>query len=291
MAVSAAVVLLIGVAAGAVRLLPWLVSPDVPWTLAGPFAEELWHRASETAVLVGLPVGAAIAAALFVESGAARSLMALGASPLRLSLSVAWIGSAFVVAGAALGLARFGGDSPGHFLWRLIDSGRAACEHESQSSRVDVPFVGAAWLCFADTPRFVGRVPGVRADLVFSALRVDETEGSGLDFRDLRVAGKLGVGESPELRFRAAAARVEGLTGFGRAQSRFAAAARGSLVAAIAALAAFAVAWFIVRRSVARPVLAASGAAVVAIVMLWVLREIDRRPSGAALPVASRGDR
>jgi len=291
MALSAAVVLAVGIGAGAVRLLPWFVSPDVPWSLAVPFAEELWRRASEVALLVGLPVGAAIAAALFVETGAARALMALGASPIRLALSVAQIGLVFVVLGTLVGFARLGDDSPGHFVSRLVENGRAACQGESHQKRVDVPFVGAAWLCFAEAPRFVGRVPGTRADLVFTALRVDESDVSGLDFRDLRVAGKLGETDSPVLHLRAATARVEGLAGFGAARTRSAAALRGSLVSGLATLAAFALAWLVVRHSVGRPIFAACGAAAAAVAMLLVLREVDRRPPGAALPVASRNDR
>src|SRR6185369_8255414 len=160
MALSAAVVLALGVGAGAVRILPWLVSPDIPWATALPFAEELWQRASEVALVVGLPVGAATAAALFVESGGARSLMALGASPWKLALSVGHVGLLCVVAGAALGSARLGGDSPGHFASRLIQTGRSACERDSNTTRADVPFVGVAWLCFPEAPRLAGRVPG-----------------------------------------------------------------------------------------------------------------------------------
>jgi hypothetical protein len=291
MVVSVAVVLAIGVGAGAVRLLPWLVSTEVPWSVAVPFAGELWQRANEAALLIGLPVGAAIAAALFVESGAARSLMALGASPTRLALSVAGIGLVFVAVGAALGLARVGGDSPGHFASRLIDKGRAVCESDSRESRVDVPFVGAAWLCFTEAPRFVGRVPGVNADLLFSARRVEENGASGLDFRDLRVAGKLGDPKSPVLRLRAGVARFERIAGFVPPPTRVAAATRGGIVSGVAALAAFALAWLVVRRSLNRPVFAASGAAVATMILLLAVREIDRRHPGAALPVASRSDR
>jgi hypothetical protein len=216
--------------------------------------------------------------------------MALGASPVRLALAVAEIGLVFVALGAAFGFARLGHDSPGHFVSRLIDSGRKACESSAQRSRVDVPFVGAAWLCFSEAPRFAGRVPGVGADLVFSALRVDENDASGLDFRDLRVAGKLGDSASP-LHLHAATARVAGLAGFGPARTRSAAALRGGLVSGLAALAAFALAWFVVRRSLARPIFAGCGAAAAAMLMLLLLREIDRRPPWAALPVASRNDR
>jgi hypothetical protein len=291
MALSAAVVLAVGIAAGLVRLLPWLVSPVVPLSLAVPFAEELWRRASEVAFLVGLPVGASIAAALFVESGAARSLMALGASPLRLALAVAVVGLVFVALGAVFGFTRLGHDSPGHFVSRLIESGRKACESDTKQARVDVPFVGAAWLCFAEAPRFVGRVPGVGDDLVFSARRVDENEASGFDFRDLRVAGRLGDAASPVLYVRASVARVGGLAGFGPAHTRSAAALRGSAVSGIAALAAFVLAWVVVRHSLARPIFAGCGAAAAAMLMLLLLREFDRRPPGAALPVAARNDR
>lgn len=291
MVLSAAIVFAFGVGAGMVRVLPWLLSPDVPWSTAIPFAEELWQRASEVALAVGLPVGAATAAALFVESGGARSLMALGASPGRLALAVAHVGLLFVVAAVALGSAQLGGDPPGRFAARLIRTGRVACEGAPNTSRADVPFVGAAWLCFRGAPRLAGRVPGMREDLVFSALRVEDNEAPGFNIDDLHIAGRLGEPARTAFRFHAATARVKGIGGFGADRSRWAGAMRGGLISGTATLASLALAWLVLRQSLSRPLHAACGAAAVAIALLLCLRELDERPFRAALPVASRSVR
>ena len=66
-AVAAVVVLSIGLAGGAIRLLPWLVAPAVPFGISAPFAEVLASAALEVALVVGLPVGAAVGTALFVD--------------------------------------------------------------------------------------------------------------------------------------------------------------------------------------------------------------------------------
>src|SRR6186713_2206673 len=59
---SVGVVLLVGVAAALVRLLPWLLSPDVPLPVALPFAKALLAVAFEAAFFVGVPAGCALGA-------------------------------------------------------------------------------------------------------------------------------------------------------------------------------------------------------------------------------------
>ena len=76
--VAAGVVLGIALGAGLVRLLPWLLSPEVPLRVALPFAKALTAVAIETAFFVGVPIGFCFAAAQSVERGEARALFALG---------------------------------------------------------------------------------------------------------------------------------------------------------------------------------------------------------------------
>ncbi|HEY5241342.1 MAG TPA: hypothetical protein VIJ22_07750, partial [Polyangiaceae bacterium] len=64
--VASGAIALVGVVAGAVRLMPWLLDPAVPWRVAAPFARGLAAVAFEAALLVGWPVGWALAACRFV---------------------------------------------------------------------------------------------------------------------------------------------------------------------------------------------------------------------------------
>src|SRR5437660_175150 len=68
--------------AGAVRILPWVLDPSVPMRVALPFARGVAELAIEAAILVGWPIGWALAAHRFAERGEARAMMLLGESPL-----------------------------------------------------------------------------------------------------------------------------------------------------------------------------------------------------------------
>src|SRR5580692_2034193 len=80
--VATAILALVGLLAGAVRVLPWLLDPAVPWRVAQPFARGLAAIAIEAALLVGWPIGWALACFRFVERGEARVLQTLGQPPL-----------------------------------------------------------------------------------------------------------------------------------------------------------------------------------------------------------------
>src|SRR5215469_9509650 len=79
--VASLAIALAGFVAGAVRVLPWLLDPAVPWPTAAPFARGLAAVAIEAALLVGWPVGWALACFRYVESGEARVLLTLGERP------------------------------------------------------------------------------------------------------------------------------------------------------------------------------------------------------------------
>ena len=79
--VATAILALVGLLAGAVRVLPWLLDPAVPWRVAQPFARGLAAVSLEAALLVGWPIGWALACFRFVERGEARVLQTLGQPP------------------------------------------------------------------------------------------------------------------------------------------------------------------------------------------------------------------
>src|ERR1700677_3784659 len=80
---SAGILALLALAGASVRILPWLLDPRVPWRMALPFGRAVASVALEAAVLVGWPVGWALAAFVLVEGGEARVLAMLGERPAR----------------------------------------------------------------------------------------------------------------------------------------------------------------------------------------------------------------
>lgn len=176
-ALAVASVLLLALGAALVRLLPWLLSPEVPVAVALPFAKVLFGAALEAAFLVGVPVGAALGAALLVERGEARALYCQGASPLRLMLqAVPMLIVLASGAGAATLTWQAGSDRPGHFARALVDEARGGCETGVAHS-ISVPIVGVTWLCFAHAPpRITGPVPNSDGRAWFSATGISVTD-------------------------------------------------------------------------------------------------------------------
>lgn len=281
--VAIGVVFAIGMGAGAVRLLPWLVAPQVPFPLAVPFAERLLRAAFDVAVVIGLPVGVAAATADFVEGGQARALLSLGTSPARLAASIVPIGLAAIALNVAADLASspHAVEKPGHFVERLVQTGRDACAR-ARGARVDIPIVGASWLCFAKSPTLVGRVPALGADVVFSASDVALSEdGSSLELRGAHFAGTA-AGSGPAFRARAATARVAGLFEVGGSGSRLTGLLRCLALSGSAGLVGVVAAWFVLWSSLSRPVEAACIAAGSSVAMLLVVHALDRWGSSAA---------
>src|SRR5690606_15244579 len=174
---SMALVLLLAVGAATVRLLPWLLSPDVPLAVALPFAKALLVVALEAALLVGVPTGFALGTALLVERGEARALHCAGVSPLGFSVRAMGLLSVLSLAAfAAMSAAQGSTDKPGRFAEALIGQARRSCDSNA-AKRVPVPIVGLTWLGFERAPpRVTGPVPnsGGRAWFSASAISVDE---------------------------------------------------------------------------------------------------------------------
>jgi hypothetical protein len=178
---------LVGVVAGAVRLLPWLLDPSVPWRVAAPFARGLGSVAVEAALLVGWPVGWALACCRFVESGEARVLLTLGESPASTVRRLAPQGALLAIALGAVALV-YGNDAsaPGRVATELVAQARAACAQVQAPTTYAIPFTDMTWLCAPDRePRLVGTAPGGLAGAVLTA-RNARIAG---DFRALELDG------------------------------------------------------------------------------------------------------
>lgn len=211
-------VLALGVAAGGIRLLPWLWAPEVPVEVALPFARALGAAASETALVVGAPLGAALAVASFVDRGEARALFAVGASPARLTWGAAHYVVSFVIA-AALASAAWGSnaDVPGRFAAELIAQGRASCARATAPKSAQVPLVGVTWLCFpGEAPRATGGLPGLGELGSFTARALRPSDDlRQVHFEDLRVFTRK-LDDQRTLELSVQTATVRGLPGWGR---------------------------------------------------------------------------
>jgi hypothetical protein len=160
--VASAAITLVGLLAGAVRVLPWLLDPAVPWPVAAPFARGLAAVAIEAALVVGWPIGWTLACHRLVETGEARVLQALGEPPHATVARLVPQGVALAVALGAVSLV-YGSDAsaPGRVATELVSRARASCQAARAPTTYAVPFTGLTWLCAPDRePRLVGAAPG-----------------------------------------------------------------------------------------------------------------------------------
>jgi hypothetical protein len=277
--VATSLVLAIACTGGFVRILPWLLARQVPFALTLPFARVLASRGLEVSVLVGLPTGIAVAAALFVERGEARALQALGVRPSALVASLVPPGVVAVVLSALMGGAAEA-PPPGRFAAGLLDAGRGACAEEGAPRRIDVPLLSLAWLCFERRPRLVGAVPGLHGGFWFTAAALrPERELRAVRIDDLRLAGGL---SGPRLLLHATDARLSGLSGWGPSR-RIDGPLRGAIVGAAALITALCSAWAIVRAAVAHPLAAVAASGMASLVVLAAIRFLDGTEAKAAL--------
>lgn len=169
-AIGSGLLLLAAFVGAAVRLLPWVLDPSIPWSTLAPFAKSLLAVGVEAAVVTGWGVGWALSAQRLVERGEARVLASLGESPLRTILRLAPQGAvlAAVIALSSIALGREA-NAPGRVVEALLDRGRAACVSATAPETRGVPFVSATWLCSGrGDAHLVGRSP--IGGVVFSAV-------------------------------------------------------------------------------------------------------------------------
>jgi hypothetical protein len=289
--VASGTIALVGILAGAVRLMPWVLDPMVPWRVASPFARGLAAVALEAALLVGWPVGWALAACRFVESGEARVVLTLGERPARTAARLAPQGLGLALALAAVALV-YGNDAsaPGRVVTELVAQARVSCAHAATTTTYAIPFTDFTWLCAPHrAPRLVGNAPGSMRGAVLTA---SDARVAG-DFRSLELddARVLLSGETP-VAVHVALLSLRGMAPWAKASTL-----PGWLRALLLALTAWSVAslgaYTVLRRRVrGRAAAMALGAAgpLAALALLRLLERADARPAFyALLPVAACG--
>jgi hypothetical protein len=289
--VASGAIALVGILAGAVRLMPWVLDPTVPWRVASPFARGLAAVALEAALLVGWPVGWALAACRFVESGEARVVLTLGERPARTAARLAPQGFALALALAAVALV-YGNDAsaPGHVVTELVAQARVSCAHAATTTTYAIPFTDFTWLCAPHrAPRLVGNAPGSMRGAVLTA---SDARVAG-DFRSLELddARVLLPGETP-VAVHVTSLSLRGMAPWAKA-STLPAWLRALLLAltawSVASLGAYTVLRRRVRWRAAAVVLGAAGP-LAALGLLRLLERADARPAFyALLPVAACG--
>jgi hypothetical protein len=287
--VASGAIALVGILAGAVRLMPWLLDPAVPWRVAAPFARGLAAVALEAALLVGWPVGWALAACRFVENGEARVLLTLGERPGRTAFRLAPQGLAFSLALAGVALI-YGSDasSPGRVATELVAQARVACAMATVPTTYAIPFTDMTWLCAPDRPpRLVGGAPGIMRGALLTA---SDARIAG-DFRALELDdARLVLAGDPVVAVRVDSLSLRGMAPWAQASS-LPPALRALLLAltawSVASLAAYAV---LRRDAPTRAAALALGAVgpVVALGLLRLFERADARPAYfALLPLAA----
>jgi hypothetical protein len=279
--VASFAIALVGVVAGAVRLLPWLLDPAVPWRVAAPFARGLGAVALEAALLVGWPVGWALACARFVESGEARVLLTLGERPARTAGRLGAHGAALGCALAAVSLV-YGSDAtaPGKVATELVEQARVSCAKADAPVTYAIPFTSMTWLCAPGRePRLVGEAPGSMrgAALTASGARI-AGDFRGIELDDARL---LLPGQTP-VAVHVASMSLRGMAPWARA-STLPAWLRALLLAVTAGAAASLAAYLVLLRAVRARAMALVLGAAGPLAALGGLRLLERADASPAL--------
>ena len=285
------VVLAAAAAAGLVRLLPWLVAPEIPLEVALPFARALAAVATETAFLVGLPLGFAWAAMIAVERGESRALGALGVSPWGASVGQWRHAVAGAVTAAACSLAwGSSADAPGRFASQLVEQGRSSCARAEEPRSAAVPLVGVTWLCFPGrAPLVTGPLPGMGSRAWFTASGLVPSD----DLREVALTD-LRLRTQPDesrrwLDLQVRSGVVRGLPAWGRSP-KLSVPRRAALVALTALVLAITACFIVLRAELGRRWQALGVGAVGPVVALTVLHRLDASSLGpgayAWVPVA-----
>ena len=271
---ASSLIALVGAVAGAVRLLPWLLEPEVPWSVAAPFARGLAALAFEAALAVGWPVGWCLACFRAIESGEARVLQTLGEAPGQTVRRLVGQGSALAFALATVSfVCASDANEPGRVVTELVLGARTACAAARTPATYAVPFTGMTWLCAPDRePRLVGTVPGKKGGAVVTA-RSARVSG---DFRAIELDdARVLLPGVPPFAVHARTLTMHGMAPWAHA-STVPPAVRAALLAVSALCTALIASWGVLRNAVRARAGAMILGAVGPLAALGLLRHLER---------------
>jgi hypothetical protein len=284
---------LVGVAGGVARVLPWLLDPHLPWRVVAPFARGLVSVALESALVVGWPVGWALAVYRFVENGEAGARESPsatpGISPAEVVLRLVPQGAALAVALAMAALVA-GTDSsaPGRVATELVAGAQASCAAARTPTTYVVPFTDLTWLCAPDRePRVAGKVPGTggRMAMTAKAARI-AGDFRAIDLDDVRLA----VPGDPPASVQVQALSMHGMAPWAHGSTLPAPLRALCLTLSAWSSAAMAAYWVLRRAASARTgaILLGSAGPLAALGLMRLLERADARPAVfALLPLAA----
>ena len=154
----ALIAVLVGAAGACVRLLPWIVSNDVPWSVSLLFFKAMLIASSEVGLVLALPLGVGIEVVRWSHDGTSLALHTMGVGPLRQAANTLSVSITLGVLVAALSLqASALSESPGNLTNTLLN----AASHEAcaEGRPMRVPLAQAVWLCVQGKPVLVGWFP------------------------------------------------------------------------------------------------------------------------------------
>ena len=280
---------LVGVVGGAVRLLPWLLGPHLPWRVVAPFARGLISVALESALVVGWPVGWALGAFRHIESLQGLAPEAPSESPAEIVVRVVPRGAALALAlaGAAL-VCGTDSSAPGRVATALVAGAGASCANTEAATTYVVPFTELTWLCAPDRePRVAGKVPGTGGRMAMTASRATISgDFRAIDLEDARLA----VPGSPPLSIHVQTLSMHGMAPWAHGSNLPAALRALHLTLSAWSSAAMAAYWVLRRAAQARVgaiLLGATGP----LVALGLMRTLERADAPSAafflLPIAA----
>lgn len=172
--IAALIVAVVAGLAFASSVLPALLDPDVPASVARPIVGGVVALALEVGAVIGWPLGWVEASIRSRERGEARARMALGESPWRRIVRLAPT-IVLLALLAAAGSVAWGRDAraPGRLARGLIAAGDARCREaiaRGETRVVVVPVVHVSFLCAAKRePWLVGQGAGGAQAIDFAA--------------------------------------------------------------------------------------------------------------------------
>jgi hypothetical protein len=188
---ATAIVLGTALLAGALRIIPWLVDPDVPPEALGPFVRGALSLSVEAALLVGWPLGWCLTAERAVTRGEWSAVESLGerADVAALRLLPQLAAPALVLTVASMVWAR-DTHAPGLVARELVMGAGRACAEATSPETLRVPVVEATWLCApGQTPRVFLRGPGgLRQVLLTATDLVPSGDLRAVELTDVHVA-------------------------------------------------------------------------------------------------------